>query len=150
MERQTRSLVRVLVVEDNPDDQELLHLQLRKTPLGDHVLFLNDPRRALSLLKGPAGAELRQGLVALFLDVNLPYINGIELLRRIREIEELDQLPVIVMTTDPHPDTLAACRELNVAYFAEKPVTFSHFSKVLADLFHQSPATRAESHSSPN
>lgn len=143
MEGPSRHLVRVLVIEDNPDDQELLHRQLRKTPLGDHVLFLTDPRRALALLRGPGAAELRKSLVALFLDIHLPYINGIELLRRIREIEDLEQLPVIVMTTNPHPDTLAACRELNVAYFAEKPVTLSHFSKVLADLFHQSQPSNA-------
>jgi CheY-like chemotaxis protein len=136
MEGRTPSPVRVLVVEDNPNDQELLHYQLRKTPLGDHVLFFTDPRKALALLHDAGSVALREGLVALFLDVNLPGMSGIELLRRIRQIEGMDQVPVIVMTTNPHPDTLAACKELNVAYFAEKPVTFSHFSKVLADLFH--------------
>ncbi|HEX4139941.1 MAG TPA: response regulator [Candidatus Methylacidiphilales bacterium] len=134
--------VRVLVVEDNPTDQELLRHQLRKTPLGDHVRFFSDPRKALSLLRDPGSATLREGLVALFLDVNLPYMNGVELLRRIREIEGFDDLPVIVMTTNARPETLAACKELNVAYIAEKPVTVSQFSKVLADLFHQhQPAT---------
>ena len=73
----------------------------------------------------------------MFLDVNLPYMSGVELLRRVREIEGLDDLPVIVMTTSPLPDTLEACKELNVAYVAEKPVTVTQFSKVLADLFHQ-------------
>jgi len=128
--------VRILVVEDNPNDQELLHHQLRKTPLGDHILFFTDPSKALALLRDPGSAALRAGLVALFLDVNLPGMSGIELLRRVRQIDGMDQVPVIVMTTNPHPDTLAACKELNVAYFAEKPVTLSHFSKVLADLFH--------------
>jgi CheY-like chemotaxis protein len=129
--------VRVLVVEDNPNDQELLQRQLHKTPLGNHVRFFTDPRKALSLLREPDSAPLREGLVAMFLDINLPYMSGVELLRRVREIEGLGDLPVIAMTTNPLPDTIAACKELNVAYVAEKPVTVTQFSKVLADLFHQ-------------
>lgn len=132
--------IRVLVVEDNPNDQELLHRQLRKTPLGEHVLFFTDPRKALTLLRAPESAPLRQGLVALFLDINLPHMSGIELLRRVRQIEGLDNLPVIVMTTDPRPETLTACKELRVSYIADKPVTLTQFSKVIADLFHKSQA----------
>jgi CheY-like chemotaxis protein len=135
--------IRVLVVEDNPNDQELLRFQLRKTPLGEHVLFFSDPRKALAALREPDAAALRGGLVALFLDIKLPYMNGIELLRRVRQIEGLDNLPVIVMTTDPHPDTLSACKELNVSYIAEKPVSASQFSKVLADLFHHHQSAAA-------
>jgi len=135
--------VRVVVVEDNPNDQELLQRQLHKTQLGNHVRFFTDPRKALSLLRDPASASLREGLVALFLDIHLPYMSGVELLRRVREIEGLDDLPVIVMTTNPLPDTLAACKELNVSYVAEKPVTVTQFSKVLADLFHQHQSAAA-------
>jgi len=135
--------VRVIVVEDNPNDQELLQRQLHKTPLGNHVRFFTDPRKALSFLREPESAVLREGLVALFLDINLPYMSGVELLRRVREIEGLGELPVIAMTTNPHPDTLAACKELNVVYVAEKPVTVSQFSKVLADLFHQHQSAAA-------
>jgi CheY-like chemotaxis protein len=142
MESSAPMPIRVLVVEDNPNDQELLRHQLRKTPLGDHVLFFSDPRKALALLRNADSAALREGLVALFLDINLPHMNGIELLRRVRQIEGLNDLPVIAMTTDPRPETLAACKELNVAFVAEKPVTVFQFSKVLADLFHQhQPAT---------
>lgn len=143
MESRAKSPIRVLVVEDSLNDQELLHHQLLKTPLGDHVLFFTDPRKALSALRDPDATSLREGLVALFIDVNLPHMNGIELLRRIRPLEGMGHVPVIVMTTDPHPDTLAACKELNVAYFAEKPVTFTHFSKVLADLFYRHQAVHA-------
>jgi CheY-like chemotaxis protein len=137
MENSTLRPPRILVVEDNPNDQELLRHQLRKTPLGNHVLFFTDPRKALAALRESGGAELRKGLLALFIDIHLPYMNGIELLRRIREIEGMEEKPVIIMTTDPHPDTLAACKELEVAFVAEKPVTFSQFAKVLADLLQE-------------
>ena len=52
-------------------------------------------------------------------------------------LDPFGQLPPHHVTTNALPDTLAACKEMNVAYVAEKPVTVSQFSKVLADLFHQ-------------
>jgi CheY-like chemotaxis protein len=133
MESRAVKSPRVLVVEDNPHDQELLHRHLRVTALGDHVLFFTDPRKALAALRGPGSGELRAGLLALFIDIHLPFMDGIELLRRVRKIEGMEDKPVIVMTTDPQPETRAACLELDVAYVAEKPITFSQFAKVLAD-----------------
>ena len=143
MERVTSHPIRVLVVEDDPNDQDLLHHQLRKTAFGEHVLFFSDPRRALATLREPGSADLRAGLLALFLDVNLPHMSGIDLLRKLRGIEDLDGVPVIIMTTNPHPDTRAACQELNVAFIAEKPVTVTQFAKVLADLFNQGRSAAA-------
>jgi len=137
MENSTPLPVRVFVVEDNLDDQELLAHQLRKTPLGEHILFFSDPRLALDKLRAPDSACLRETLVALFIDIHLPSMSGVDLLRHVRKIEGLHDIPVIVMTTNPHPDTIKACKELNVAFIAEKPVTLSQFAKVLADLFHQ-------------
>jgi CheY-like chemotaxis protein len=129
--------VRVLVVEDNPDDQEMLQRQLRKASIGN-VIFLSNPRLALEWLQGPSGEKLRRELVALFLDVDLPYMTGIELLKIIRLMEGMQEIPVMVMTSSAKPETIAACHELKVRAFVEKPVTFHDFSKVIAPLFHQS------------
>lgn len=127
---------RVLVVEDSLDDQEFLYRQLRKTPLGENVLFVSDPRKALDLLQNEDGPRFRQELVVIFLDIHLPFMSGLDLLRIIRETEGMKDFPVIIMTALPTPETIAACTELKARAFVEKPVTFSHFSKVIADLFH--------------
>jgi len=77
---------RVLVVEDNELDQELLSRELRRTPFGDSTLFLSDPRRALELLTGDGAEDFRKNLVAIFLDVHLPYMSGLDVLRSLREL----------------------------------------------------------------
>jgi CheY-like chemotaxis protein len=130
--------VRVIVVEDNPDDQELLGRQLRKTVIGDHVLFLSEPKTALQLLGGPTAVALRQSLVALILDIHLPHMTGIELLRRIRAMEQWEQFPVIMMSTDKCSENVSACSDLNVMAFIEKPLTVASFAQAVAPLFHRS------------
>jgi CheY-like chemotaxis protein len=129
--------IRVLVVEDNPNDQELLNRQLQTTPFANHVLFLSDPRIALEMVCGSSSETLRDSLVVIFLDVHLPHMSGIDFLRKIRETNLWKNFPVVIMTTDPNPDTVAACKDLRVKGFVEKPVTMSRFTEVIAPLFHQ-------------
>jgi two-component system response regulator len=129
--------IRVLVVKDNADDQELLRRQLLKTQVGDNVHFTSDPRAALRLFQGPESDKIKQELVAIFLDVNLPHMSGLDLLRLIRTIAGMDQVPVMVMTSSPRPETRTICAELGVRALVEKPISFSDFSRVLAPLFHQ-------------
>jgi CheY-like chemotaxis protein len=132
--------VRVIVVEDNKDDQELLNRELRKTEIGDHVLFLSNPKSVLQLLNGPDEAEVKKSLLAFVFDINLPEMTGIELLRKIRSMESWEHFPVIMMSTDSRPDYISACTELNVMAFIEKPLTVSSFAGAIAPLFHQSVA----------
>jgi CheY-like chemotaxis protein len=134
--------VRVLIVEDNRDDQMLLQRQLKKAGISN-VLFLSDPKLALEWLQGPSGGTLRRELIALFLDVDLPYMTGIDLLRLVRLLEGMEEIPVMVMTASARPETIEACHELKVRAFVEKPVTYHDFSKVIAPLFHQSLKTPA-------
>jgi CheY-like chemotaxis protein len=67
----------------------------------------------------------------------MPNMSGIQLLRLVRAIDGMQDIPVIVMSSSPHPDTLAACKELNVKAFVEKPVSIQAFSQAIANLFHQ-------------
>jgi CheY-like chemotaxis protein len=67
-------------------------------------------------------------------------MSGIDLLKLIRKMEGMESFPIIVMTSSPHPETVAACRELKVMALLEKPITFSAFSKAIANLFHASQA----------
>jgi CheY-like chemotaxis protein len=126
--------VRVLVVEDNADDRELLLRQLRKSGMDSHVKFISDGKEALDFLSRPG--EPAEELIAIFLDLRLPSLSGIELLRRLRGQGPLQDVPVIVMTSSIDPNDLEECRRLKVTNYVSKPVTFTSFSKAVADVFH--------------
>jgi CheY-like chemotaxis protein len=126
--------VKVLVIEDNPDDRELLLRQLRKSSLGEHVKFISDGREALDFLTGPQARA--DELIVILLDLRLPSLSGLELLRHLRSDARLRSLPVTVMTSSNDPKDLEECRRLNVVHYVNKPVTFSSFSKAVADIFH--------------
>jgi CheY-like chemotaxis protein len=130
------SVVRVLVVEDNADDRELLLRQLRKTGMADHVKFISDGEEAFNFLTVPDPLPVAQELIAIFLDLKLPTLNGLDLLRALRERARFQTTPVIVMTSSNDPRDLEECRRLNVTNYVSKPVTFTSFSKAVADVFH--------------
>jgi CheY-like chemotaxis protein len=130
------STVRVLVVEDNEDDRELLLRQLRKSGMDNHVKFISNGQEALDFLVGPRISSLASELIAVFLDLKLPAISGLELLRQLRLRDEFQNLPVIVMTSSNDPKDLEECNRLKVTNYVTKPVTFTSFSKAVADVFH--------------
>lgn len=129
------STIRVLVVEDNPDDRELLLRQLTKAGMADHVKFICDGKEALRFLTIP-DPSTSENLIAIFLDLHLPSLNGLDLLRALREENRFETTPVIVMTSSNDPRDLQECRRLKVTQYVSKPVTFDTFSKAVADVFH--------------
>jgi CheY-like chemotaxis protein len=127
--------VRVLVIEDNADDRELLLRQLRKAGMDSHVKFISDGKEAFDFLTGPSGPA-PDSLVAILLDLKLPSMSGLELLRSLRAREDFHAVPVTVMTSSNDPNDLEECRRLKVSNYVSKPVTFTSFSKAVADVFH--------------
>jgi CheY-like chemotaxis protein len=128
--------VRVVVVEDNPNDRDLLTRQLRKSGIDSHVKFLTDGRVALDFLSKLPPAQPFTDLIAIFLDLHLPGMSGIEVLREIRRQPRVSTVPVIVMTSSLDPRDFEVCQALKVAAFIPKPVTFDSFSKAITGLRH--------------
>ena len=135
--------VRVLVIEDNPDDCELLRRQLHKSGMGQQVKFISDGREALDFLTAPQAHGVVANLIAVLLDLRLPSLSGLDLLRSMRAREDLRATPVIVMTSSNDPRDLEECRRLKVLNYVSKPVTFTSFSRAVAGVFHL-PSAEAE------
>jgi two-component system response regulator len=128
--------VRVVVVEDDEDDRILLMRQLKKSQIDSHVKFLADGKEALDFLSNLPRQLPFNELIAIFLDLHLPGLNGVELLRKIRKLPRVANIPVIIMTSSLDPRDFEACQALKVAAFVPKPVTFESFSKAITGLTH--------------
>lgn len=122
--------IRILVVEDDPIDQELLLHHARKSKMADNVVFVPDALQALEFVQTSQGSSKIQ-LIAIFLDLHLPLMSGIELLRRIRTMPNMKDLPVIVMTSSTDPREEEECNKLNVSNYLHKSIT-SDFTKAFA------------------
>ena len=128
--------VRILVVEDDPNDQALLLLQLKKIQMADNVMIVPNAFQALHFIEDTRSSS-QWGLVAMFLDLHLPRMSGVELLHRIRKMPEMETFPVIVMTSSNNPQDLEECKKLKVMSYVQKPVTFHSFAWAIANISRQ-------------
>jgi two-component system, response regulator len=119
----------ILLVEDNPNDAELTMRALRKTDIGARVAIMRDGAEALEYL-----SSNRPKPKVIFLDLKLPKIDGIEVLRRVRGDERTRSIPVVVLTSSHEERDISECYKLGVNSYVVKPVEFDRFYKAVADL----------------
>jgi len=134
VESKPREVYRVVVVEDNEDDRTLLVRQLRKSKIDSHVKFLSDGKEALAFLAGLPPPAPFCDLIAIFLDLKLPGMNGVDLLREIRRTPRVHLTPVVIMTSSLNPKDFEKCQDLGVSAYISKPVTFEEFSRAITSL----------------
>ena len=129
--------VEILLVEDNPDDVELTSHALKKSKLVNRIRVVRDGAEALDYLDGEgefAGRNLRDVPLLILLDLKLPKVSGIEVLRRLRGEPRTHSLPVVVLTASREERDIAEAYSLGVNSYIVKPVDFDQFSKVAEQL----------------
>jgi CheY-like chemotaxis protein len=134
MEDQKEPL-RILIIEDNPDDTFFLTRQLNRAKLDDHVTVISDGKEALDFLLKNSRDENGLQFVAIFLDLRLPSLDGLPLLREIRATPRLRDIPVIVMTSSNEERDIDECQRLEVKAYVTKPVRLTEFIKAVAHVF---------------
>ena len=127
----------VLLVEDNPDDVELALRAFRKNNLLNEVVVAQDGVEALDYLFG-TGAYAGRDPMALpqlvLLDLNLPRLGGLDVLRRIRADERTQLLPVVILTTSKEEQDRLQSYRLQANSYIRKPVDFEQFSRAIQQL----------------
>jgi len=124
----------ILLVEDNPDDVTLTIRALKKNHLLNDVVVARDGAEALDLLFGKGETPPMVLPELILLDINLPKINGLEVLEKIRDNKRTSLLPVVVLTTsDDDRDRMESYR-LGANSYISKPVEFEEFSRAVKQL----------------
>lgn len=119
----------LLLVEDNPNDAELTQRALRKAQVDVRLDIARDGAAALDYL-----LSNRPKPKVVFLDLKLPKVDGIEVLRRIRGDDRTRSIPVVVLTSSQEERDINECYKLGVNSYVVKPVEFDKFYKVVGDL----------------
>ena len=127
----------ILLVEDNPDDEALTLRALKKNNILNEVVVARDGVEALDFLFGTgahAGRDLARMPEVILLDINLPRINGLEVLEKIRANERTKLLPVVILTTSNEERDKLKSYTLGANSFIRKPVDFQQFSEAIRHL----------------
>jgi len=125
----------ILLVEDNPDDAELTQRAFKRSRLSNRVITKRDGQEALDYL---FGADNRNGSNPLpdliLLDLNMPRINGLEVLQRVRAEERTRALPVVVLTTSDEQRDIINSYQLGANSYIRKPVDTHEFFETIQSL----------------
>jgi CheY-like chemotaxis protein len=130
-------LIEILFVEDSPNDQELTMRAFQKVNLTNHVVTVNDGQAALDFLFGEGAyitRNTRDKPKVVFLDLNLPKVHGIEVLRRVRADARTRAIPVVIVTSSGEQKDIVESYNLGVNSYVQKPIDFDGFVKAMADL----------------
>ncbi len=120
----------ILLVEDDPDHELLTIRALKKSNIANDVRVARDGEEAINMILGEEG--LRPQVV--LLDLKLPKLDGLEVLRRIRENEATRMLPIVVLTSSDEERDVVRSYKLGVNSYIRKPVNFNDFAEATRQL----------------
>ncbi len=127
----------ILLVEDNPDDEVLTVRELRRHNVVNDIIVARDGAEALAYLFGTgpyAGRRVRDCPTVVLLDIKLPKIDGLEVLRQIRRDARTSSTPVVVLTSSDDQLDMVESYRLGVNSYVRKPVDFDQFQEAVRQL----------------
>lgn len=131
------NVIELLLVEDNPQDLELALRALRKVNLANHIEVARDGAEALDIIfcEGPhAARKIADGPRVILLDLKLPKVDGLEVLKRVKGDPRTRMIPVVVLTSSKEQRDIVESYHLGVNSYIVKPVNFDGFTSAMRDL----------------
>jgi two-component system response regulator len=129
--------IEILLVEDNPQDLELTLRALRKANIANHIQVARDGAEALDFIFGESGHDARKignGPKVILLDLKLPKVDGLEVLKRLKADPRTRSIPVVVLTSSKEQRDVVESYQLGVNSYIVKPVNFEGFSAAVQQL----------------
>lgn len=126
----------ILLVEDNPHDLELTLLALERSQLANEVIVLRDGAEAVDYLfrRGDYSDRAEGNPAVMLLDLKLPRLDGLEVLKAVRENEALRSIPIVMLTSSREEPDLNRAYALGVNAYVVKPVEFKEFVSAISEL----------------
>jgi len=130
------NLGRILMVEDDPKDVELTLTALEEYNLANEVVVVNDGEEALDFLhcRGKWATRPGDNPAVMLLDLKLPKVDGLEVLRQVKSDPKLRLIPVVVLTSSREEKDMVASYQLGVSAYVVKPVDFHEFVNAIREL----------------
>lgn len=128
--------VEILLVEDNIHDAELTIRALRKVNLANNLMHVKDGAEALDFIFGKDGDDDGSSHIpkVILLDLKMPRVDGIEVLRQLKSRESTKMIPVVMMTSSKEEQDIVTSYNLGVNSFIVKPLGFDEFAKAVSNL----------------
>lgn len=129
--------IEILLIEDNLNDAEMTIRSLKKNNVTNKILHLKDGAVALDYIFGTGEFEGRNIFTkpkVILLDLKMPKVNGLEVLKKIKADERTRKIPVVMLTSSKEDPDIETCYSLGVNSYIVKPVDFEGFHKVVAQL----------------
>jgi two-component system response regulator len=120
----------ILLVEDNPDDEELTRVAFQESHIANELMVTRDGAEALDYIFGTgsfAGRDLNVMPSVILLDLKLPKVDGLEVLRRLRSEERTKRIPVVILTSSKEQEDVVRSYDLGANSYVRKPVDFVQF-----------------------
>lgn len=127
----------IILVEDNPNDAELMVHSLKKNHLANKLIVLEDGEQALNYIfcKGEYAKRDSDELPkVIFLDLKLPKVNGLEVLEQVKSNDKTKQIPIVIVTSSKEDPDIEAAYRLGANSYVVKPVDFDQFKETINQL----------------
>ena len=125
----------ILLIEDNRDDDELALLAFEQSRIANDVVVVRDGQEAIDYLFGTAnGRDARLLPQLILLDLKLPKVSGLDVLKRVRADPRTRRLPVVVLTSSREEEDLIRSYDLGANSYVRKPVEFAQFAEAIQQL----------------
>lgn len=131
------SMVEILLIEDNPDDAEMTLRALKKNHVANHIVHVSDGAEGLDFIFGKGSFAERDTTVnpkLILLDLKMPKVDGIEVLKKIKEDDKTRSIPVVILTSSKEDPDIRTCYDLGANSYIVKPVDFESFIKSVSEL----------------
>jgi len=129
--------VEILLVEDNPNDAEMTIRALKKNNIANNLVHLTNGADALDFIFGTGSFTGRNTDIhpkIMLLDLKMPKVDGIDVLRKVKSDERTKIIPIVVLTSSQEDPDIQTCYQLGVNSYIVKPVDFGNFIKAVSEL----------------